>query len=131
MVEADEEQVVEDGADVGRPVQEELEEDLGHEEGAGLDAEVHGEELVVVVEQQQHLPCVAVDVPMEKTASPSRMFFMPFSRNLRSNVVGSVRPLFSMLLKKRWIRSKALITATWSLELVFLNRIRMKGFSSF
>jgi hypothetical protein len=68
---------------------------------------------------------------MEKTASPSRMFFMPLSRNLRSKVVGSVRPLFSMLLKKRWIRSKALITATWSLELVFLNRIRMKGFSSF
>ena len=84
MVDADEEEVVEDGAHVGRPVQEQLEEDLGHEEEASLDAEVHREELVVVVEQQQHLPCIALDVPIGKTASPSRMFFMPFSRNLRS-----------------------------------------------
>lgn len=29
------------------------------------------------------------------------MFFIPFSKNLRSKVVGRVLPLFSMLEKKR------------------------------
>jgi hypothetical protein len=94
VVDADEEQVVEDGAHVGRPVQEELEEDLRHQEETGFDAEVHREQLVVVVEQQQHLTCITQQLPIEKTASPSRMFFIPFSRNLRSKVVGKLLPLF-------------------------------------
>lgn len=55
MVDADEHQVVEDGPHVARPVQEQLEEHLRHQKQAGLNAEVHWEQLVVVVQQQQHL----------------------------------------------------------------------------
>lgn len=44
--------MVKNSTDVGRPVQEELEEHLRQQEQTGLDAEVHWEQLVVVIEKQ-------------------------------------------------------------------------------
>ena len=70
MVDTDEEQMVEDGAHVGWPVQEEFKEDLWHQEQAGFNAEIYREELVVIVDQKQHLTCIPQQIPIEKAASP-------------------------------------------------------------
>ena len=55
MIDADEEKVVEDGADVVGPVQEKFEEDSAHEVHRHLHPKGHWEDLEVVVEQQKNL----------------------------------------------------------------------------
>jgi hypothetical protein len=55
VVDADEEEMVEDGADVARPVEEQLEEDLRHQKQACFDAEVKGKQLIVVVKEKEDL----------------------------------------------------------------------------
>jgi hypothetical protein len=70
VVDAYEEEVVEDGADVEGPMQEHLEEDFGHEEDGDFDPELDWQYFVVVVEDQQDFTCFSKGLPMPKAESP-------------------------------------------------------------
>lgn len=52
MVYADEKEMMENGSDVGGPMQEDLEEDFGHEIKCYFNTKLNGKDLVVVVYNQ-------------------------------------------------------------------------------
>jgi hypothetical protein len=111
MVDTDKKEMMENGSNVRRPMQENFEEDFGHEIKCYFNTKLNGKDLVVIVDNQHNFSYIKEQIPIPKADYPSKTLLMPLKRSLRSNVEGSDLARLVILLKNKFRRSKALRTA--------------------